>query len=92
MLTGIYPGSFDPVHNGHLDIALRASKLFDKLIVGVYDKPNKSNKFSGKERTEMFQNATGAIDNINPKIKLQKKVNRFVKGYINIIIKTKGLK
>ena len=64
MITGIYPGSFDPVHNGHLDIALRASKLFDKLIVGVYDKPNKSNKFSGKERTEMFRNATGSIDNI----------------------------
>ena len=64
MLIGIYPGSFDPVHNGHLDIALRASKLFDKLIIGVYDKPNKNNRFTGAQRTEMFRDATGPIDNI----------------------------
>ena len=37
MPSAIYPGSFDPVHNGHVDIATRASSLFSELIVGVYD-------------------------------------------------------
>ncbi|GAH72332.1 unnamed protein product, partial [marine sediment metagenome] len=37
----IYPGSFDPITNGHLDIATRAAKLFEKLIIGVYETPNK---------------------------------------------------
>ena len=35
MVTAIYPGTFDPVHNGHVDVAGRASKLFDKLIIGI---------------------------------------------------------
>ena len=39
MVRALYPGSFDPVHNGHVDIATRASHLFDELIIGVYDTP-----------------------------------------------------
>ena len=46
MTVAIYPGSFDPVTNGHLDIANRAAALFDQLIVGVYDVPLKSLLFS----------------------------------------------
>ena len=42
MHTAVYPGTFDPVTNGHIDIAQRASQLFDTLIVGVYDRPMKS--------------------------------------------------
>jgi pantetheine-phosphate adenylyltransferase len=37
----VYPGSFDPIHNGHIDIAVRAAKLFDEVIVAVYDMPKK---------------------------------------------------
>ena len=46
----IYPGSFDPIHLGHMDIAKRAAALFDKLIVAVYDRPNKELLFSVDER------------------------------------------
>jgi pantetheine-phosphate adenylyltransferase len=46
----IYPGSFDPVHNGHIDIAHRAASLFDELVIAVYDRPSKSLLFSPEER------------------------------------------
>ena len=54
MVTAIYPGTFDPVHNGHVDVAGRASKLFDKLIIGVYDSPPKNLLFNTEERVEML--------------------------------------
>ena len=57
MVTAIYPGTFDPVHNGHVDVAGRASKLFDKLIIGVYDSPPKNLLFNTEERVEMFSKA-----------------------------------
>jgi pantetheine-phosphate adenylyltransferase len=60
----IYPGSFDPITNGHLDIATRAAKLFDKLIIGVYAKPNKPILFSPRERVELIRKAIAGIPNI----------------------------
>ena len=64
MAKAIYPGSFDPVHNGHLDIAIRASKLFEKVIVAVYDKPLKNLMFSTDERIEMFSKSVKKHGNI----------------------------
>ena len=50
MTTAIYPGRFDPVTLGHLDIIRRASKLFDRLIVSVFEAPDKSTLFNNQER------------------------------------------
>jgi len=55
---GVYPGSFDPVTNGHLDILERASKLFDQIIVAVIHNPQKKGFFSIEERVELLQKVT----------------------------------
>ena len=65
MKIALYPGSFDPITNGHLDIIERASFLFDKLIVAVAHNSEKDNNlFSIDERKKMIQSAVQNIDNI----------------------------
>ncbi len=60
----IYPGTFDPITNGHLDIAERASKLFDELIIVVAGNPNKNPLFSVEERMDMIKKSTHQLNNI----------------------------
>jgi pantetheine-phosphate adenylyltransferase len=64
MTLAIYPATFDPITNGHMDIATRAAKLFDQLIVGVYDRPMKNLLFSIEERLAMTQQALTGLENI----------------------------
>ncbi len=64
MTIAVYPGSFDPVTNGHIDIATRAAQLFDKLVIGVYDTPDKRILFSTEERVELTRLALKKIPNI----------------------------
>lgn len=63
----IFPASFDPIHEGHCDIARRAAKLFDEVVVGVYTHPTnqiKNTLFTVKERLEMAQTALKDVKNI----------------------------
>ena len=64
MRIGIYPGSFDPITLGHLDIIERAAKLVDNLIIGVLNKSVKTPLFSAQERVEMMKIVTAHIPNV----------------------------
>lgn len=64
MKVMVYPGSFDPITLGHLDIIKRASKMTDKLIVTVMDNPKKKTFFTVDERVDMIKKSIVGIDNI----------------------------
>jgi pantetheine-phosphate adenylyltransferase len=64
LTIAIYPGTFDPITNGHLDVATRAAKLFEKVIMGVYDKPNKHLVFTTEERVKLARQATVELPNV----------------------------
>lgn len=64
MLTGIYPGSFDPVTYGHLDIIKRSAEMVDELVVGVLNNKAKTPLFSVEERVKMLKEVTKDLDNI----------------------------
>lgn len=64
MIKAIYPGSFDPVTNGHLDIIDRASKIFDCLIVAVLENPRKTPMFSIEERVKMLNSIVDGYHNV----------------------------
>jgi pantetheine-phosphate adenylyltransferase len=64
MRTVIYPGSFDPLTNGHLDVIQRAAKLFDRVVVAVAKNESKSPLFSLEERLEIVQQAVKGLPNV----------------------------
>jgi len=66
LIIALYPGSFDPITNGHIDIASRASKLFDKIIIGIFATPEKNLMFSLEERVKLAKQATSHL----PKVKV----------------------
>ena len=64
MTLALYPGSFDPVTKGHIDIAVRAAALFDQLVIGVFDAPPKNLLFTTQERVEMMKQTLAHVPNI----------------------------
>ena len=63
-MTALYPGSFDPVTLGHVDVTRRAARLFDKIIIGVYATPSKSLMFDTDERMDLFRRSVTDIPNV----------------------------
>ncbi len=65
-LVAVYPGSFDPVHRGHLDIAKRAARVVDELVIAVYSTPNKKLLFTTDERVQLWREtvAEEALSNV----------------------------
>lgn len=64
MVTALYPGTFDPVTMGHLDVATRAARLFSRVIVAVYDTPSKNLLFSTEERLDLMRTAVSGVANV----------------------------
>ena len=64
MVTALYPGSFDPVTVGHVDVATRAADLFEKLVVAVYETPSKALLFDTEERHQLMKDACSHLPNV----------------------------
>jgi pantetheine-phosphate adenylyltransferase len=64
MTVALYPGTFDPVHYGHIDIATRAATMFERLVIGIYDRPLKNLLFSTEERGAMVRRALAQLPNV----------------------------
>jgi pantetheine-phosphate adenylyltransferase len=64
----VYPGTFDPVHYGHVDIAKRAAALFGELVVAVYDRPSKQILFSAADRVAMCREAFAGCSNLRVEV------------------------
>lgn len=67
MTIAIYPGSFDPITNGHIDIVTRASKLFEKIIIAIFETPDKQLFFSIEERLDLARRAIAHLSNVEAK-------------------------
>ncbi|AKL95522.1 phosphopantetheine adenylyltransferase CoaD [Clostridium aceticum] len=87
MKIGIYPGSFDPITNGHLDIIERASKLCDQVVVSVLQNPSKNPLFSLEERVALIKEAAAAYENVTVDCFSGLLIDYAKKNNANIIIK-----
>ena len=67
MIRSVFPGTFDPIHYGHIDIATRAARLFDEVVIAVYARPLKTLLFSIEERSELVRRSFESHKNISVK-------------------------
>ena len=75
----IYPGTFDPITNGHLDLVLRAEAIFDEVIIAISDNPGKNPLFSTEERLELVTQVTQDIPNV--------RIERFNDLLVNFVLR-----
>jgi len=67
LTIAVYPGTFDPITNGHLDIVTRAARLFDRITIGIYEKSDKHLVFTIEERMDLVRRAVANLPNVEVK-------------------------
>jgi pantetheine-phosphate adenylyltransferase len=65
MVRALYAGTFDPMHNGHVDIATRAANLFEDLVIGIYDSPPKTLLFDTEQRLDLARQCLAHLPNVS---------------------------
>ena len=87
MRTVVYPGSFDPPTNGHLDVIQRASRLFDRVVVAVARNNNKTPLFSPDERKELIEESVSELANVDVDVFEGLLIDYVTKQNCNIVIR-----
>ncbi len=87
MMIAIYPGSFDPVTNGHLDVIERAARIFGRLVVTIFRNSGKTPLFSAEERLQMLREATAHIPGVSVEISDDLTVRYARRKGANVIVK-----
>lgn len=90
MKIAVYPGTFDPITNGHIDIINRGLRIFDKIIVTVAVNPGKTPLFSLEERIEMIEQSIGNVENVEV-AQFQGLIAEYLKS-VNAIAMIRGLR
>jgi len=90
LTIAIYPGSFDPITNGHIDIATRAARLFEKIIIAIFETPEKHLSFTIEERVDMARQALANLP--NAEVKSYKELTVDFAKRLNATVMVRGLR
>jgi pantetheine-phosphate adenylyltransferase len=81
LITALYAGSFDPITNGHIDIATRASELFDRIVIGIFATPDKRLAFTTEERVDLARRAVAHLK----KVEVMAMMNRLLSPDLELV-------
>ena len=87
MRIAVYPGTFDPITNGHVDLIRRGLAIFDKVIIAVAPSPKKAPLFSAEERVQMIREATAGLGNVEVELFEGLLVDHVIKHGANVVVR-----
>ncbi len=87
MRIAVYPGTFDPITNGHVDLVKRGLAIFDKVIIAVAPSPKKAPLFSAEERVQMIREAMAGLGNVEVELFEGLLVDHVIKHGANVVVR-----